>query len=95
MSRAYYVLGVYPDRSWVLTPEAPASMAECKSRVAWQGLGGFGGEQWRICSYAGADPDGQPVFKCAHVEYRPDRGPYTEEAWAKLCAGFAAAGRRA
>lgn len=82
----YYVLGVKADRCWVLTPDEKLDKAGAQRAIRWQGVGGYADNDWRICVY---DAE-KKVFVDIQggEELRPDRGPYTEEAWAKYQEGF-------
>lgn len=82
----YYVLGVTADRSWVLTPDERLTKARAQQAIRWQGRGGdYPKDYWRVCTWSAE----RKVFIDEQGnELTPDRGPYTEEAWAKYQEGF-------
>lgn len=96
----FYVLHVSAARSWVLTPEGCRSAAEARAAVAWQMKGGDAASNYRVCTWDRARnrfvsrpedqrPDaGSALVPDVLATWAPDRGPYTEEAFAAFCAAL-------
>lgn len=75
---AHYVLNTArPERSWVLNLE-PQTLQECRRMINWQVSGNGSKDDWTVCHYDRATATFQDA---AGAVYRPDRGPYTAEAW--------------
>lgn len=82
----YYVLSTETsDPSWpafVLNAEGPDTLAQARSRIAWQGHSVY--SRWHIAERTGPD-----TFQTREgLELRAYRSCYTEAFWAEFKAGW-------
>lgn len=94
----FYVLNVSGDRSWILTPEGLKTASKARENISWQARGGFNPADYRVCAYdvrrnrfVSRPKDQHASAHSALVRdqvctWAPDRGPYTESAFAEFCA---------
>lgn len=83
--KRFYVLHTGGDHGtpWVLTLD-PCDRMEADRKIAWQVQGGCKKSEYRICTW---EPE-QHAFYDGERWFHPDRGPFTEEAWAKFQASL-------
>ena len=85
MTKPLYVVAIASNPPWVLVPE-PVTAEEAARRIRWQVQAGMHASGYRVCSYDAA----RDAFVSEDgAEYRPDRGPYTAEAWERIKAEIA------
>lgn len=82
MEKPLYVVSVARSSPWLLVAD-PVTRDEAKRRISWQVEGGAERDAYRICTY---DAARDAFISDDGAEYRPERGPYTVEAWADYMA---------